>query len=102
MKKIVGIIFVLYMAALLQMSFLVHIFPNGFIVNFIVLSVIVLVIFEQPGSYTGFVAALFGGLLMDIFSGGIIGVWAGILLGSSVIIKLLLERYVRFPIPQKF
>ena len=102
MKKIIGIILVLYIAVLLQMSFFVHIFSGGFIVNIVAVSVFALAVFEKPESYASFAAALFGGFLMDIFSGGIIGLWAGMLLGSSIIIKVVLEHYVRFPIPQKF
>jgi cell shape-determining protein MreD len=97
-----AIILLLYAAALFQMSFLVHVFPGGFIINSIAVSVFALAVFERPDSYASFTAALFGGFLMDIFSGGIIGVWAALLLGLSVVIKVVLEHYVRFPIPQKF
>lgn len=102
MGKILFIVALLYGAALLQMSFFVHVFPQGLIPNFIILGVVALAVFEKPESYTSFVAALFGGLLLNVFAGGIIGVWSALLLLLSVGIKLVLENYVRISIPQKF
>jgi len=102
MKKIGIIISLLYMLALLQMSFFVHISPQGFIPNFVVICVVLVSIFRNPESYASVVAALFGGLLIDIFSGGFIGVWSVILLSFSIGIRIVLENYVRISISQKF
>ena len=102
MKRILFMFLLLYLFAILQMSFFVHFFPAGFILNLIVLAVIVLSIFEGRDSYASLGAALFGGFLMDVFSGGIIGFWPLVLLAVSLAIKKILEAYVRFPIPKKF
>lgn len=102
MKQALGIFAVLYVFALLQMSFFVHLFPNGFIPNLIIFAVIALSIFESQDSLASFVAALSGGFLMDIFSEGIIGFWPFVLVLVSLLIKQILQQYVRISIPQKF
>lgn len=101
MKRFLFIPLFLYAFALAQMSFLVHFFPAGLIPNLIVFAVLFFAVFEKPESYTSFGAALFGGLLIDIFSGGIIGLWPALLLGATFLIKIVLENYVRISIPQK-
>ena len=103
MKLLLGIFLLFYVFALLQMSFFVHFSPGGLIPNFIILSVVLISVFEKSESYVASQgSALFGGFLIDIFSGGIIGFWAGILFFSSILIKIILEDYVRLPIPKKF
>lgn len=102
MKQMAGIFLLLYGFALLQMSFFVHFFPSGWIPNLLIFAVVFLSIFEHRESYASFAAALFGGFLMDIFSGGIIGFWPLVLLLFSVFTRFVLENYVRFPIPKKF
>ncbi|HCM37019.1 MAG TPA: rod shape-determining protein MreD [Candidatus Wildermuthbacteria bacterium] len=101
-KQVFGILLLLYTFALLQMSFFTRLFPNGWIPNLVMLSVVFLSIFERRDSYASFAAALFSGFLLDIFSGGIIGFWSLTLLVISLLIKFVLEEYVRLPIPKKF
>lgn len=97
------LLLLMYGFALLQMSFFVHFFPAGLVVNFIVLAVLVLSFFARQDSYASFAGALIGGSFLDIFSGGFfIGFWAGALLSVSLVIQTIIKRYVRFPIPQKF
>ncbi|MBI2098519.1 MAG: rod shape-determining protein MreD [Candidatus Wildermuthbacteria bacterium] len=102
MKQTIILFLVFYVFAILQMSFFVHLFPNGLVPNFIILSVVLLSIFEHRDSYASFLAALFGGFLLDVFSGGIIGLWALGLGFASLFIKIVLEDYVRLPILKKF
>ena len=102
MKLLFGVFLVLYAFALLQMSFLVHFFPAGLVPNLIIFTVLCLSIFERSSSYVSMGAALFGGFLIDIFSDGVIGFWPLILLLISIFIKIVLEDYVRLPIPKKF
>ena len=102
MKQAITVFLALYVFAILQMSFFVHVFPNGLAPNLIILSVVLLSIFERRDSYASFAAALFGGLLLDLFSGGIIGFWSLGLGAASLLIKLVLEDYVRIPILKKF
>ena len=91
----------LYACVLLQTSFLVHVSPSGMVPNLILLLVVGMSFFEQFQSYGSYIAAAFGGLLLDIFSDGFIGAWVFILLGLSFLIKIILSRYVRFPISQR-
>ena len=103
MKLLLGVFLLLYALALLQMSFFVHFFPSGLIPNFIIATVLLASIFERSESHiVSQGSALFGGLLIDIFSDGVIGLWAGILFVASILIKIILEDYVRLPIPKKF
>lgn len=102
MRQLVGLFLLLYAFALLQMSFLVHFFPSGLIPNLVIVTVLVLSVFEHSSSYASMGAALFGGFLIDIFSGGVIGFWPSILFFVSLFIKIVLEDYVRIPIPKKF
>lgn len=102
MKLLFGVFLLLYAFALLQMSFLVHFFPAGLVPNLIILTVLCLSIFERSSSYSSMGVALFGGFLLDIFSDGIIGFWPLALLLISTFIKIVLEDYVRLPIPKKF
>ena len=102
MKLLLLVFLLLYASALLQMSFFVHFFPAGLIPNFIILAVLFLTLFEHAESSVSLSAALFGGFLIDIFSGGTIGLWATILFLMSMFTKIALEDYVRLPIPKKF
>ena len=99
--RIIVLLVVLYACALLQTSFLVHVSPGGLAPNFILLLVVAISFFEETQSYGSYIAAIFGGLLLDIFAGGFIGVWVFGLLGFSFAIKIILSRYVRFPISQR-
>ncbi len=102
MKRTLGIFLLLCAFALLQMSFLVYFFPKGLVPNLIIFTVVFFSIFEKEQSYASIAAALFGGFLMDIFSEGIIGVWSLALVLTALLIKKVLEDYVRIPIPKKF
>lgn len=102
MKLLFGVFFLLYAFALLQMSFFVHFFPAGLVPNFIIFTLLCISVFERSESYVSLGASLFGGLLIDIFSGGVIGFWALILLCVSMLVKIVLKDYVRLPIPKKF
>lgn len=102
MKQMLGIFLLLCAFALLQMSFFVYFFPNGFIPNLIIGTIIFLTIFEKQKSYASIAAALFGGFLLDVFSEGVIGFWALMLTLASLVIKGVLEEYVSIPIPKKF
>ena len=102
MKLLFGVFLLLYACALLQMSFLVHFFPSGLVPNLIILTVLLLSVFERSETVASMGAALFGGFLIDIFSGGVIGFWSLVLFFTSIFIKIALEDYVRLPIPKKF
>jgi hypothetical protein len=99
MKRLLGVFTVLYVLVLLQTSFVLHVTPGGITPNLVIIMVLLFSIFEKPGSYSSFTAALFGGFLLDIFSPGFfIGFWALVLIGGSSMIKALLRHYVRISI----
>jgi len=100
-KKIIIVFTLLYIFVLLQVSFFVHLFPQGMVPNLVLILVLILSIFERPGSYLSSASAVFGGLLLDVYSEGFIGFWIFLLLGFSLVTKTILERYVRISIPQK-
>ena len=102
MKQLFSVFLLLYAFALLQMSFLIHFFPAGLTPNLIILTVLCLSIFERSSSHASMAGSLFGGFLIDIFSGGVIGFWPLMLFLISIFIKIVLEDYVRLPIPKKF
>ena len=101
MIRIFSITILFYVLVLLQMSFYVHVLPSGMMPNFVIITALLITLFENPRSNGGIIAAIAGGFLLDMFSGGFIGFWTLILLGSSLLIKIVLENYVRAPILKK-
>ena len=100
-KKIAIIIIFFYALALLQTSFLVHFSINGMIPNLILISVILINIFESPEKKYGILSAFIGGFFLDVFSENIFGFKILILMGTACFIKLMLSKYVRLPIFKK-
>jgi len=86
----------LYILTLLQTSFFPH-FPLGHLLNFVLILVIVINLFEAQKGKLGLFGAFFGGFFLDIFSENFIGFWVLILLAIAVFIKFILRKYVRFP-----
>lgn len=101
MARILFIVVVFYVLTMIQMSLYVHILPAGPALNSILIAVVLIAIFESSRASTGFVAAITGGFLLDMFSGGFIGIWTLSLLAISLIIKVVLEKYVRPPDAQQ-
>lgn len=96
-KKALFLIILFYFLILLQTSFLVQFNVFGIVPNFILISVILINLLERPKSYLGIFAGFAGGLLLDIFSSGIIGFHLLILLAISIFIKMILRKYVWTP-----
>ena len=100
-KKIIFFILIFYILTLIQTSFLVHFNVSGVIPNLVLIAVIFINLFnvswQQKVS-----AAVIGGFYLDIFSlndvGGFFGFYTLILIGFSFFLKIILERYVRFPV----
>jgi len=62
------------------------------------LAVVIIVLFEHRQEKLSWLAALEGGLLLDIYSTKIFfGFWTVIFFGLVAIIKLVLKQYVRIP-----
>jgi|GEM_PF-1072851 len=75
-------------------------FETSFLPFFTFFSVSILIVFlinvlEVPGGRMGLFAAFFLGLMMDLYSAHWIGVAAMGLLSLSLLLKLILSRYVR-------
>jgi len=93
-KKILIYFLFFYILALFQTSFLIHF--NLFLgLNLILISVILLNLFENLQQKSGILAAFIGGFFWDIFSENFIGFYILILLGVSIFIKFILKKYLR-------
>lgn len=107
MVKTFSIILFLYLLTLFQTSFFPHFqqflpaphFGGGVIL--VIITVILINLFQNQKENLGFFSAFFGGFFLDIFSENFIGFWVLILLGTAFFIKYIFKKYVRFPIFQK-
>lgn len=99
LKKAALIILFFCVLTLLQNSFLAHFSFWGFVPNYVLLSVIFIILFERSGGKLGLFAAVTGGLLSDIFSYGSLffGFYFGLFLLIWFLIRLLLRKYVQVP-----
>ncbi len=96
MKKIFILIIFFYILTLLQVSFFPH-FSVWYLLNFVLISVLLINFFESQEKKLGLLAAFLGGFFLDIFSQFFLGFWVIILLITAVFIKLVLRKYVRLP-----
>lgn len=60
-----------------------------------ILLVLLINIFEAPGGRMGLLSAFFLGLMIDLYSAHWIGIMALVFLFLSLLLKLILSRYVR-------
>ena len=65
--------------------------------NLILISIILINIFESPESKIGLISALIGGFLLDTWSSQIFGFWTGLCLLTVVLIKFIIKKYVKVP-----
>ncbi|MFH1423847.1 MAG: rod shape-determining protein MreD [Candidatus Nealsonbacteria bacterium] len=93
-KRVLIILVVFYLLALLQTSFFIHFRIWGIVPNFILISAVLINVFEKPQKNTGIIAGFIGGLFLDIFSSGFIGFYALILPALSFLIKIIFRKYV--------
>ena len=96
-KRILILLAVFYLLALLQTSFFIHFKLWGVVPNFILISAILINVFEKPQKNTGVLAGFIGGFFLDIFSSNPIGFYALILLAASFLIKIIFRKYVWTP-----
>ncbi|MFH0969314.1 MAG: rod shape-determining protein MreD [Patescibacteria group bacterium] len=100
-KNIIALFVSFYIFALLQTSFLVSFNISGIIPDAIIISVILINLFEDSGEKFGFLAAFIGGFFLDLFSSDFIGLHILILIAVSFFVKFILRRYVRIPTFQR-
>jgi len=91
MKKILLFIFVFYVLALFQTSFLVHFSIFNIVPNFIFILIFTFNFIERPDKKLGFFVAGIGGFYLDLFSGFQIGTSIIVLLFLAYLIKRLLN-----------
>ncbi|MDP2967021.1 MAG: rod shape-determining protein MreD [bacterium] len=100
-KKIIFFILIFYILTLIQTSFLVHFNILGITPNLVLIAVIFINIFNSS-QWQKISSAIIGGFYLDIFSlnnvGGFFGFYTLILLGFSLLLKIILEKYVRIPV----
>lgn len=96
-KETIILIITLYFLALLQTSFTVFLNFYGFTLNLILISVILINIFESSEGKIGFISAFIGGFLLDIWSSHIFGFWIFLCFLTAIFIKLIIKKYVRIP-----
>jgi len=94
-------VFCLGLLAIFQVSFAPHlkIFSGDWFkwINFIDLAVLVIALFERRRGAVGWLAALWGGIFLDMYSDRFFGFWMIVLFAIVGAIKLILKKYVRIP-----
>lgn len=99
MKKILIFVLFFYILALLQTS----LFFDKFIdLNFVLILVIFINLFEERRGNFGLLASIIGGFFIDVFSSSAIGFHVLILAGASLFVKMILRRYMRLPVLIKY
>lgn len=92
-KKIIGITFLFYFLVLLQTSFFIPLF--NYSPPLVLIAVALINVIEERESNFGFVAAVEGGIFLDIFSEHFIGYYVFISLLLSFLLKLVFKRFFR-------
>lgn len=101
-KKEFAVIMILGFLAIIQVSFTPHFtiyaLPGSEWLNLIDIAVLAIAVFEHRRGRLGWVAALWGGIFLDLYSGyGFFGFWIILLAGIVAAVKLVLKKYVRIP-----
>jgi len=100
-KREFGVIFCLGILAIFQVSFAPHlkIFSGKWFewINFVDVAVLAIAIFERRRGAIGWLAALWGGIFLDMYSDRFFGFWMLALFVLVGAVKLVLKKYVRIP-----
>jgi rod shape-determining protein MreD len=98
MRKFLILIIIFYILSLLQDSFLPHFDIKGYTLNLILISVIIINLFNgsRRQGNSGLGAAFIGGFFLDIFSENFIGFYILILLGLALLISGI-SQYIALP-----
>ena len=102
-KKIILILFLLYILTLIQSSFLVHFTIFGIVPNLVLILVLLINLFTPLNDWFGVVSALIGGFFLDVFSSahfGFFGFYTLIFLILSLFLNFILKKYVEVPFVQ--
>jgi len=99
-RKVILILFLFYILALIQGSFLVHFTIFGVFPNLVLIFVLLINIFTPLNDWFGVVSALIGGFFLDIFSAGFFGFFGFytlVFLTLSLFFNFILKKYVEIP-----
>ena len=102
MKKYLILIILFYLISLFQASFLIHFKIFSFFPNLILISQILITIFEDPKENLALFSSIPAGFFWDIFSENPFGLGIGVLFTISLFIKIILKEYVRIPALKRF
>jgi len=102
MRKFFFLIIFLYILALMESSFFIHFRILDGLPSFILISQILISLFEDPKENRAIFSAFVAGALGDIFSERPIGLSLLILVSLSFLIKKTLREYVRIPALTRF
>lgn len=101
MKNLILFTIFFYFLTIFQTSFLAHFSIKGIVINFILVALFLINILEAPEKNSGIFAALVAGFFWDVFSDNFIGFHILILIFLTLLIKIILVRYVRVKIFQR-
>jgi len=93
-KRLLFLVLIFYALVLLQTGFFI---PFGEI-NLILLLTIFLNIFEKSEGTIGLSSSIIAGFFLDTFSNKPFGFYLFFLVALSLLIKLILKRYIQFPV----
>jgi len=99
-KRIIFFFLFFFVLILLQASFLAHFAFKGMAFNLFLLTIILICLFSRELDFA-VASALIGGFYLDIFSLGKIGFFGFytlIIFGLAFLIRLVIRKYVQFPI----
>lgn len=94
-KKFFVILIFFYFLAMIQSSFLGHFAIRGVSPNLILITVLLLILFERPKSHFGKVSGFLAGFYLDIFSSFALGVATFSLGLTGLISKRVLQQFKR-------
>ena len=97
MIKIFFAIILTVISTIIQVSFLPHFPILNRTFGLVLLVVLFWNLYEDRTKMLGIFIATLGGLLLDIFSDGIIGYQISIYLVMAILIKEVVKRHVRIP-----
>lgn len=98
--RILFLCVLLFFLSVFQASFLPHLRIAGFSLNIVLLFVCLLSVAGQESLKTSILAAIVGGIFVDMFSSGFFGQWVLIFLSFALLSHFFFRRYARIPILQ--
>ena len=101
MKKIIVLSLIFYFLVVFQNSFLVHFKFLNFLPSLGIIFLIFLNIFEKPQEKSALITSFVSGFLLDIFSSKPFGFYTLIFLSISLIMKLVIKKYLRLEFDSK-